>query len=121
MLLVCDRENGRLQHFDLDGNFVEVIIDGLRRPCAASIHNDFMLVAELAGRAVILDKNNEIVSILGDNPQVKQRANFRVPPKDWKEGVFTAPHGCCFDAKGNVYIQDWNKFGRITKLVRVAK
>ncbi len=121
LLLVCDRENGRLQHFDLDGNFVEVIIDGLRRPCAASIHNDFMLVAELAGRAVILDKNNEIVSILGDNPQVKQRANFRVPPKDWKEGVFTAPHGCCFDAKGNVYIQDWNKFGRITKLVRVAK
>ena len=36
-----------------------------------------------------------------------------------KPGVFTAPHGLCFDAEGNLYVMDWNKTGRLTKLVRV--
>ena len=118
LLMVCDRENLRLQHFDLDGNFVNVAINGLRRPCAAAIWKDYVLVAELAGRAVILDKNNQIISVLGDNPDTTQRAKFGVPPEQWQDGVFTAPHGCSFDHEGNVYIQDWNKWGRITKLVR---
>ena len=118
LLMVCDRENLRLQHFDLDGNFVNVAINGLRRPCAAAIWKDYVLVAELAGRAVILDKNNQIISVLGDNPDTTQRANFKVPPEQWQDGVFTAPHGCSFDHEGNVYIEDWNKWGRITKLVR---
>ena len=116
LLIVCDRENKRLQHFDLEGNFVKIPITGLRRPCAMAIWSDYMVVAELAGRAVLLDKDYRIISKLGDNPEVKQRANFGVNPKDWKEGVFTAPHGCSFDAKGNIYVQDWNKWGRITKL-----
>jgi len=118
LLMVCDRENLRLQHFDLDGNFVNVAINGLRRPCAAAIWKDYVLVAELAGRAVILDKNNQIISVLGDNPDTTQRAKFGVPPEQWQNGVFTAPHGCSFDHEGNIYIQDWNKWGRITKLVR---
>jgi len=118
LLMVCDRENLRLQHFDLDGNFVNVAINGLRRPCAAAIWKDYVLVAELAGRAVILDKDNQIISVLGDNPDTTQRANFKVPPEQWQDGVFTAPHGCSFDHEGNVYIEDWNKWGRITKLVR---
>jgi len=118
LLMVCDRENLRLQHFDLDGNFVNVAINGLRRPCAAAIWKDYVLVAELAGRAVILDKDNQIISVLGDNPDTTQRANFKVPPEQWQDGVFTAPHGCSFDREGNVYIEDWNKWGRITKLVR---
>ena len=118
LLMVCDRENLRLQHFDLNGIFVDVAINGLRRPCAAHIWQDYVLVAELAGRAVILDKDNQIISVLGDNPDTTQRAKFGVPPEQWQDGVFTAPHGCSFDHEGNVYIQDWNKWGRITKLVR---
>ena len=33
LLLVCDRENRRLQHIDLDGKFVAVVATDLRRPC----------------------------------------------------------------------------------------
>ncbi len=116
--MICDRENNRLQHFDLDGNFVHVAINGLRRPCATSIWKEYILVAELAGRAVILNKDNQIVSVLGDNPDTTQHAKFGVSPERWQPGIFTAPHGCSFDHEGNVYIQDWNKWGRITKLVR---
>ena len=118
VLIVCDRENRRLQLFDLDGNFIKVAITGLRRPCAASIWGDYIVVAELQARAVILDKDYKIVSKLGDNPNKKQWAGFRVKPADWVSGIFTAPHGCAFDAKGNVYIQNWNASGRVTKLVK---
>ena len=120
LLVVCDRENLRIQLIDFNGKSVDIPIEGLRRPCATSIRGDLILVAELAGRAVLLDKNYKILSILGDNPVEAQRANFGVPPQDWKEGVFTAPHGCAIDDKGDLYIQDWNKWGRITKLVKSA-
>ena len=103
---------------DTNGNVIAIPITGLRRPCATAIRGDKLLVAELAGRAVLLDKDFKILSELGDNPVVEQRAKFGVPPKDWKEGVFTAPHGCAIDYDGNLYIQDWNKWGRITKLVK---
>lgn len=118
LLLICDRANRRLQHFDLDGNFVAVITTGLRLPCAVSFHGDHVAVAELEGRVAILDKSNNVVATLGDNPDKSQRANFGVPPDAWKQGVFTAPHGISYDAAGNLYVQDWNKTGRATKLVK---
>lgn len=116
LLMVCDRENKRLQHFDLDGNFVAVITENLRRPCAVSFHGDKVAVAELAGEVSILDKQNKVVAVLGDNPDEKQRANFNVPPDQWKPGVFTAPHGVSYDKDGNLYVMDWNASGRMTKL-----
>ena len=118
VLIVCDRENLRIQHIDFNGKPIAIPITGLRRPCATSLRGDLVLVAELAGRAVLLDKDYKILSVLGDNPVEAQRANFGVPPQDWKDGVFTAPHGCAIDQKGDLYIQDWNQWGRITKLVK---
>lgn len=120
LLLICDRENRRLVHLDLDGKFVGVITTGLRRPCAASIRGDSVAVAELEGRVAILDKSNAVVAVLGDNPEKAQWAKFDVPPDGWKAGIFTAPHGLSYDAEGNLYVQDWNKTGRLTKLVKVA-
>lgn len=114
-LLVCDREKRRLVHFDLEGNFIEEVITGLRRPCAVSIKKGYVAVAELEGRVVILDPKNELIAKLGDNPNKKQWANYKVNPSDWHEGIFTAPHGLCWDAHGNLYVQDWSSTGRITK------
>lgn len=118
LLLVCDRENRRLVHLDLDGNFIAVIATDLRRPCAASILGDNIAVAELESRVVILGKDNKIVATLGDNPDKAQWAKFDIAPELWHEGIFTAPHGLSYDAKGNLYVQDWNKTGRLTKLVK---
>jgi hypothetical protein len=121
LLLVCDRENKRLQHFDLDGNFVAVITEGLRRPCSVSFHGKNVAIAELAGRVAIIDEKNEVVSELGDNPVEGQRANFNVPSSDWKEGIFTAPHGVSYDKEGNLYVMDWNKSGRVSKFKHVKQ
>lgn len=118
VLLVSDRENRRLQRFDLDGTFIDVAADGLRRPCSVSILGDHVAVAELEGRVTILDAKFDVVTRLGDNPQREQWANNGVKPSAWIDGIFTAPHACCFDAEGNLYVMDWNASGRISKLRR---
>jgi len=115
-LLVVDREKKRLVHFDLEGKFLGEYATNLRRPCAVSFHGDYCAVAELQARVTILDKKGTPVAFLGDNPNQKQWANFKVEAKDQTPGIFSAPHGLSYDAEGNLYVQDWNKVGRLTKL-----
>lgn len=119
LLLVADRENRRLQHFDLNGKFVGVVTEGLRRPCSLSFHKGRVAIAELEARVTILDENNKQVAHLGDNPNKQHWANYNVPPADWKPGLFTAPHGVSFDREGNVYVMDWNSSGRVSKFKQV--
>jgi hypothetical protein len=120
LLLVADRENRRLQHFDLDGKFVAVVTEGLRRPCSVSFMGDNVAVAELEGRVAILDGNNKVVATLGDNPDKKEWATNRNPPETWKEGIFNAPHGISYDHDGNLLIEDWNVSGRVYRFNKVA-
>lgn len=115
-LLVADRENRRLCHLDLNGEWIGVHATHLRRPCTISILGDHVAVAELEARVTILDKNGTPVSFLGDNANRKQWANFKVPPADQSLGIFTAPHGLSFAPNGDLYVQDWNATGRVTKL-----
>lgn len=118
-LLVCDRENRRIVHLDLEGNWIGVYTTHLRRPCSVSFFGDYCAVAELEARVVILDKNGTPVAFVGDNPNKKQWANFGVKPEEQTSGIFSAPHGLSFDKDGNLYVQDWNTTGRVTKLQRV--
>jgi len=119
LLLVCDRENRRLSHFDFDGKFVRNITLHMRRPCQVSFHGDYAVVSELEGRVTILDKNNVPVSFLGDNPEKAQWAKYNLDPVDIAPAVFSAAHGCHIDQDANVYVSDWNHSGRVTKLARV--
>ncbi len=121
LLLICDRANHRLQHFDLDGKFVAVITtDANHLPCAVSFHGKNVAIAELDGRVAIIDETNKVVSVLGENPDPKLRGNFGAPVDQWKDGVFNAPHGLSYDKDGNLYVEDWNKSGRISRMNKVA-
>ena len=120
-LLVCDRENRRIQRFDLDGTFIDVPVSDLRRPCAISISGDELAVAELEGRVTVLDREFKLIDHVGDNPDSSHWANNGVPPSAWTDGVFTAPHGCSLDADGNLYVSDWNANGRLSKIERGTK
>lgn len=119
VLLICDRENRRLQQFDLDGNFQSVVTTDLRRPCTISFHGDVAAIAELEARVAIIDKSNKVVAVVGDNPDRKEWASNPVPRENWHAAIFTAPHGCAWGANGDLYVQDWNKTGRLTKMERV--
>lgn len=68
----------------------------------------------------IFDKNNELITHLGDNPNQRQWANNGVKPQDLKPGVFCTPHGATWDHLGNAYIVEWLPYGRISKLRRVS-
>lgn len=119
LLLVCDRENRRLCHFDLDGHYVRTITQHLRRPCQVSFHGDYAVVSELEGRATILDRDNVPVAFVGDNPQKSQWANYELDPHAIDAAVFSAAHGCFIDSEANIFVSDWNQTGRLTKLSRV--
>jgi hypothetical protein len=121
LLLVCDRENRRLCHFDLDGHYVRTITQHLRRPCQASFHGDYAVVSELEGRATILDRDNVPVAFLGDNPQKSQWANYELDPHAINAAAFSAAHGCFIDSGANIFVSDWNQTGRLTKLSRVKE
>jgi hypothetical protein len=120
LLLVCDRENFRLSHYDFDGKFVANVTQHMRRPCQVSFYGEHAVVSELLGRVTILDKDNVPVAFLGDNPVQSQWANYGLNPEVIPATVFSAAHGCFVDSAANIYVSDWNKTGRVTKLTRRA-
>ena len=118
-LLVADRENSRIQRFDLEGKLLGVVSGMLRRPCGMHQHGSDLVVADLAGRVTLLDAENKLICHLGDQPNPKLRANNGVPREEWKDGEFLAPHAARFDAAGDLYVMDWLAQGRVTKLALV--
>jgi hypothetical protein len=118
LLVVCNRESGRVEHWDTDGNFVKVLVRDLRMPAAAHCNREYIAIAELGGRVTLLDKDGKIAEQIGDNPDTTQRANFGLEPDKWKDGVINAAHGVSFDRQGNIVVAEWNKFGRVSKFVR---
>lgn len=115
MLIVCNRESGRVEQWDTDGSLVKVLHRGLRMPAAAHVRGDYVAIAELQGRVTVLGRDNSIIAQPGDNPQEKQRANFGLEPSQWTEGIVNSPHAVAFDRKGNLIVSEWSKFGRVLK------
>jgi DNA-binding beta-propeller fold protein YncE len=115
LLLVCNRNNNRVEYWDLDGNFVRVIQKDLRMPAAVHIRGDYAVFPELQGRVTVLDKAGDIVAQVGDNPNEKQRANFGLPPDQWTVGICNSPHGASIDKDGNLIVTEWSQFGRLHK------
>ena len=115
-LLIADRAKRRLVHFTLEGEFIGEVIAGLHLPCAVSIApNGQVAVAELKGRVALLNKDNQLTGVLGAVPDKRHGGKYKMPVAKWKTGIFTAPHGLSWDHHGNLYVQDWNMIGRVTK------
>ena len=117
LLLVCNRNANRVEHWDLDGNFVRVIQKDLRMPAAVHIQGDYAIFPELQGRVTVLDKAGNIVAQVGDNPTASQRANFALPQDQWKDGICNSPHGASMDKKGNLIVSEWSQFGHVHKFI----
>lgn len=123
-VLVTDRANHRLQWFSLDGKHLRTL-DGvagdlLRLPATLGQRGTDIVIGDLAGRLTILDRENKLVTHLGDNVDPKKRATNKVPADQWFDGQFIAPHGVTWDRQGNLYVEEWMAIGRVVKLRRVA-
>jgi hypothetical protein len=119
LVIAVDRGNGRLVHYTLDGKYVAVIAKGLAAPCKAYTQDGDVLIPNLGGGVTILGPDNAVAADFGANASDAFRGKFQVKPEDWKDGQFTAPHGACWDSKGDLYVEDWNAHGRVSKLKRI--
>ncbi len=117
LLFVCNRNNNRVEHWDLDGNFVKVLQADLRMPAAVHIRGDYAVIPELQGRVTVLDKTGAIVAQVGDNPEAGQRANYGLKEDAWKDGITNSPHGASIDKAGNLIVSEWSAFGHLHKFV----
>ena len=118
LLFVCNRNNNRVEYWDLEGNFVKVIQKDLRMPAAVHIRGDYAVLPELQGRVTVLDKDGAIVAQVGDNPVPDQRANFGLSPDKWKDGICNSPHGASIDKDGDLIVTEWSQFGHLHKFTR---
>lgn len=118
-VVVADRGNRRLQIFDLNGVHQSFVTDEMRLPSNIAQYKTDLAVADLAGRVTILDKDNKVITYLGDNTDPNMRATNQIPPERWTNGVFISPHCVRWDADGNLYVHEWLTHGRVIKLKRI--
>lgn len=115
LLFVCNRNNDRVEYWDLDGHFIKVIQAGLRQPAAVNIRGKYAVLPELQGRVTVLDQDGNIVAQVGDNPNKGQRGNYNLPPDQWTVGICNSPHGAAIDKYDNLIVTEWSAFGRVEK------
>ncbi|MGE5723498.1 MAG: 6-bladed beta-propeller [Sphingomonadales bacterium] len=114
-VIVCDRENDRLQFFDRGGRLLYIWTD-VRRPTHAVVDRDGLIYVselwrpletgqgsfvhgycdhDLPGRVTVFRKDGKVVARFGDDS-----ANRAAP------GNFIAPHGLAVDSRGNLYVSE---------------
>lgn len=122
-VLVTDRANHRLQWFSLEGKHIKTVDgtenDFMRLPSVLSIRGTDVAIGDLKGRVTIIDKDNKLVTHLGDSGNDKKQATNKITPDQWVDGQFIAAHGISWDNKGNLYVSEWNLAGRVVKLKRL--
>jgi hypothetical protein len=121
LLLVADRQNVRLQYLTLDGKPLSVVDHDLLYPCHFDIRGTDLLIPDLYGRLTIFDKDNRLVTHLGENPGIEKAAGWpNVPHEQRLAGRFNSPHMAIWDRSGNIFCVEWIPDGRVTKLQRVG-
>ena len=116
-IIATDRLNNRVVHLSLIGTFLGVVNDQLLLPAAVTIDGDNAIVGELNGRVTILDKAGNVVTHVGSNTQEGIGTN-RVPPDQWRTGYVIAAHGVATNAQGDIFVAEFNTFGRVLKFAR---
>ena len=119
-IYVADCENVRLQVFTLEGEYKRsVASDDLRYPCCVTEKDGFRYIPDLFSRVTILDAQDKLVGHLGDYPGAKDMENWPdIEPSKRITGKFISPHALWLDSHNDLYLVEWIKDGRITKLKR---
>jgi hypothetical protein len=120
VLLVADRGNRRIVRYTLDDKPVDVV-EGTLAPCHFHTYKDVMVVPDLQCRVTLLDKNDKVITHLGDGAYAGKQNQLRVSQDRsvFEPGKFITPHGAWFDHAGNIFVAEWVEIGRVTKLRKV--
>ena len=121
MLLLADRGNRRIVRYTLDDKPVDVI-EGTLAPCHFHEMKDMMVVPDLQCRVTLFDKDNKVITHLGDGAYAGKQNQLRISEDRsvFEPGKFITPHGAWFDHSGNIFVTEWVEIGRVTKLRKIA-
>jgi hypothetical protein len=96
LLLTADRGNKRLEYFTLAGFYHSTIeAKEITAPCNADIRGEYVLVPDLNGPLVILDKDNQVVSVIEVGKLLGAQG-------------FKHPHDAVWLANGDIAVCTWN-------------
>jgi hypothetical protein len=116
-VIACDRANNRVVHISLTGEFLGVVAKDLLLPAAVTISGDYAIIGELKGQVSILDKSGAVVARLGSNTGEGVGSN-QLKPESWKPGIVVSPHGVAVNDHGDVFVSEFNMFGRVHRFNR---
>jgi DNA-binding beta-propeller fold protein YncE len=115
-VLVADRENDRVQLFDLDGTYLATWSDILRptnldvdasgriyvselwRPVGDASYVDGPTTADKPGRISVFDNGGTLLARFGGSSEKRS-----------EPGYFVAPHDVCVDSRGDLYVAEVTK------------
>jgi hypothetical protein len=132
-LYIADRENRRVQVYDLEGRFLRSFGENfLNSPSGFARWGNLLVIAELYARLAVIDADDNLVGYIGDDPDANEGWPERpgwpnaltefgdvVAPHLPDPGRFNSPHSVAVDADGNLYVSEWLVGGRYTKLISV--
>ena len=116
-IIACDRANNRVVHLSLTGDLLGVVATDLLLPAAVAISGETAVVGELNGRVTILDKRGAVVARFGANTEQGVGTN-KIPPAQWRTGFVLSPHGVAINDHGDVFVSEFNAFGRVHRFDR---
>ncbi len=117
-IIGCDRANLRVVHLSLDGDFLGVIAKDMLLPAAVAIQGDYAVIGEIKGQVTILDKAGGVVAKLGTNTDADEVGTNKTEPDKWRPGIVTAPHGVALNAHGDIFVSEYNIYGRVHRFNR---
>lgn len=107
LVLTADRGNHRLEYFTVDGFYHSTITaKEITAPCNADIRGEHVLVPDLNGPLVILDKDNQVVSVIEVGKLMGAQG-------------FRHPHDAVWLANGDIAVCTWNP-GRLAYWKRLV-
>jgi sugar lactone lactonase YvrE len=127
-LLVCDRAHGRIQEYDLNGEFRRTLGQGVvvTPTDLVAIGDALVLTDFTAARVTVLTRDGELVEHLAAGTRTPDEdawpnardadGNLVRPPLE--PGVLNSPHTLAADENGTVYVTEWLIGGRVTRLER---